>query len=370
MSNGSIDRRPNGKWRARYRDETRKERAQHFDRKVDAQRWLAEIMAARLTGQYVDPKAGNITFKEYAEAWRKIQVHSQGTAEALERHFRLHVYPAIGSMPLRTITPTHLQAMVSGFSVAPATTEVIWRYVGTVFKAAVRDRRIALTPCAGVNLPPKPITQIDVIPTELVLAIHAAIPERYKAMIPLAAGTGLRQGEVFGLPKHAIRLDSQEIRVEQQVQRFKGEKPKLVRLKTNASYRTLPLPKVVAAALSAHLLQFPPTREDQLLFTNLNNGMLYRSGFNQVFQRAVREATGGVKLDRKIGFHSLRHYYASLLISHGESVTVVQHRLGHKTPEETLQTYSHLWPDSGDRTRTVIDNVLGSRADSLRTVNK
>jgi integrase len=69
-----------------------------------------------------------------------------------------------------------------------------------------------------------------------------------------------------------------------------------------------------------------------------------------------------------IGFHALRHYYASLLIRHGESVKTVQARLGHKDATETLNTYSHLWPDSDDRTRAAIDSVLGeSLADISRT---
>jgi integrase len=61
------------------------------------------------------------------------------------------------------------------------------------------------------------------------------------------------------------------------------------------------------------------------------------------------------------GFHSLRHFYASLLIRHGESVKVVQARLGHASAAETLDTYSHLWPDSEDRTRVAVDEVLGPR---------
>ena len=65
-------------------------------------------------------------------------------------------------------------------------------------------------------------------------------------------------------------------------------------------------------------------------------------------------------------FHALRHYYASLLIRHGESVKTVQSRLGHASAVETLDTYSHLWPDSDDRTRDAIDSVLGFTADALR----
>lgn len=45
----------------------------------------------------------------------------------------------------------------------------------------------------------------------------------------------------------------------------------------------------------------------------------------------------------------------------------VQARLGHASAAETLDTYSHLWPDSDDRTREAVDAVLGVRADSVRT---
>ena len=68
-----------------------------------------------------------------------------------------------------------------------------------------------------------------------------------------------------------------------------------------------------------------------------------------------------------VAMHSLRHFYASLLIRHGESVKTVHARLGHASAAETLHTYSHLWPDSEDRTRAAVDSVFGRVADSVRT---
>ena len=61
------------------------------------------------------------------------------------------------------------------------------------------------------------------------------------------------------------------------------------------------------------------------------------------------------------GFHALRHYYASLLNT-GESVKIVQARLGHATAGETLDTYGHLWPDTDDRTRGAVDRALCASA--------
>ncbi len=68
-----------------------------------------------------------------------------------------------------------------------------------------------------------------------------------------------------------------------------------------------------------------------------------------------------------VTFHSLRHFYASLLIRHGESIKTVQARLGHASAAETLDTYSHLWPDSDDRTRAAVDSVMRASADYVRT---
>lgn len=53
----SIKKRPDGRWRARYRDASGREHAKHFARKVDGQRWLDGQTAAIVAGQYVDPKA-------------------------------------------------------------------------------------------------------------------------------------------------------------------------------------------------------------------------------------------------------------------------------------------------------------------------
>ena len=101
---------------------------------------------------------------------------------------------------------------------------------------------------------------------------------------------------------------------------------------------------------------------DGLAF-RLSGKPITRSVFGHKWRTAVKAAG----LPVGTGFHALRHYYASLLIRHGESVKTVQSRLGHASAVETLDTYSHLWPDSDDRTRDAIDSVLGFPADQLRT---
>ena len=96
-------------------------------------------------------------------------------------------------------------------------------------------------------------------------------------------------------------------------------------------------------------------RRDGLVFTDDDGRGIRRTTFSYEVWRPAVTAAGA---RRGTGFHDLRHYYASLLIRHGESVKTVQRRLGHATAAETLDTYAHLWPGSEDRTRAAIDAVL------------
>ncbi len=102
------------------------------------------------------------------------------------------------------------------------------------------------------------------------------------------------------------------------------------------------------------------TGEHGLLFCGPDGIPVNRDNISRAFRRAVAEthAPSTARL------HDLRHFYASLLIRHGESVKVVQVRLGHASAGETLDTYSHLWPDSDDLTRAAVDAVLGAPSDS------
>jgi hypothetical protein len=130
--------------------------------------------------------------------------------------------------------------------------------------------------------------------------------------------------------------------------------------KTAASVRTIPPPQVVLDALAAHLGAFPPLG-DGFVFVTAAGNPIRRTAYGDVWRAAVKAAGAPAGT----GFHQLGHFYASLLIRHGESVKTVQARLGHASASETLDTYSHLWPDSDDRTRTAVDSVL--LADCVRT---
>ncbi len=246
-----------------------------------------------------------------------------------------------------------MQAWVRGLQekLVPATVAVVYGHFAGVFKSAVDDRLVPRTPCRAVKLPRTEKRLIVPLPTEQVIALADAVPCRYRAAVMVAAFAGLRQGEVFGLQLSGLDLLRRQIHVNQQLVLLPGRPPELGPPKTAASVRIIPIPAFLCEELASHLAEFG-TGEQGLVFTDDRGRPLRRNRFSESIWRPAAKAVG---VPQGTVFHSLRHYYASLLIRHGESVTTVQHRLGHASAMETLDTYGHLWPDSEERTREVVE---------------
>ena len=349
--------RRNGRWQARYRDETGSQHAKMFDRKVDAQRWEVEELGRMSQGSWIDPRAGRTTFREYAGDWLAMQPLRPTTLLKYEQFLRLNINPRIGDRPLVTIRPSHIQAMAAalGDHLSPGVVRSNVVLTSSILKAAVLDRRLATNPCVGVKLPQVLKDRVEVMTTEQVVALQDAMDPEWQALVVLGAGAGLRQGEALGVTRDRIDFLRRQLRVDRQLMNLPKQAPRLVPVKTRSSARTIPLPQVVVDTLAAHLATFPTA------------GLIFRPITRQLFSKVFHAAVTRAGLPTSITYHDLRHYYASLLIRHGESIKTVQERLGHSSAVTTLNTYSHLWPDSDDRTRAAVDEVLGASVHSVCT---
>jgi integrase len=360
------------RWRVRWVDDQGQKRARLFERRADAERFDANVHADLSRGQYIDDRAGRITVAALAEQWRAGQLHIDSTAIRVEHAIRLHIVPGIGHLQVGQVRPSKVQAWVKDRSLvlAPTTLRVVYGYLSAMFASAVRDRVIGASPCVGIRLP-----DIDrgkrVIPTpEQVHRLAELLPDRLSAAVYVAAGCGLRLGEVLGLEVGDIDFAGAELNVRQQLKSHKGRPPYLDKPKTKTSIRPVELPDVVAAALRKHLETLgepvevddctdprrPIRRPAALVFRGADGDPVLASTFSRTWT-PVRAKVG---LPMRWGFHGLRHYYATLLIHAGASVKTVQLALGHSTPTITLNEYVHEWPDVVDRTRSLVDNALGT----------
>ncbi|MEU5913619.1 site-specific integrase [Micromonospora sp. NPDC047527] len=364
------------RYRVRYLSPDGKEKSQSFPdkKKREAQAFLTNVQADILKGTYVDPDAGRMTFKQYADEWLAAATTDVLTRDRIEYELRLHVYPIIGHRPIASIQPTTIREWArkiqeKGLSVGYR--RVLFTDVSMIFNAAVDDKMIVSNPFAVKSIRrPKPApTKVVPWPVTRLTAFRENVRPRYRIAVDLGAGCGLRQGEIFAVSPGDLDPNRPVLHITRQIKLVRGSlifaPPK------GGKSREVPLPDSVAGRLRQHARDCPPVavtlpwetltgepRTVELYLTTPVGLALSRSMFNSgVWKPAIRAT--GIPDDRHNGMHVLRHTYASVLLDAGESIKALSAYLGHADPGFTLRTYTHLLPASEDRTRRAIDKALG-----------
>lgn len=348
------------RWRARHVDEIGQEREKLFTRKVDAQAWLDEVTAAVVTGNYVDPKRGAVTFSAFYREWAKRQVWVTGTMRAMDLAAGSVTFGNIAFVDLR---PSHVEAWVKHMQdreLKPSTIRTRFNNVRAVLRAAHRDRLLPRDPAQNVKLPrvSRSKSQMRIpAPVEVGTLMSSSIEhhEVLRAFVAVCAFAGLRLGEACGLKVSDIDFLRGEIHVERQSQRGEIRAPKY------GSARTVYIPSDLVTELAEHVRKFCPGDDPGRWLWANNKGAWTADVVEPRFAR-LRERAG-----LTYSLHDLRHFYASGLIAAGCDVVTVQRAMGHKDATTTLNTYSHLWPQAEDRTRNAVAKMLTeSTAGQLR----
>jgi integrase len=335
---------------------------------VDAERFLADLRHQLLRGSYVDDRAGQMLFGEYASAWLERQVMAPTSLEAVRLRLRVHIGPEWGSWQLRSITPAAVQRWVRRLQdeVSSSYARVIVTNFGAIFRAAVEDGLVVRNPVqsSAVRMPAAPAKRIHPWEMNEVLRVVDRMPSRYRALVVVAAGCGLRQGEAFGLRVQDVDFLRREVHIRQQI-RLVGGVPGPALPKYGRT-RCVPMPNWVGETLSAHLAMLEPLAGERLHAPSVAGLMFYgrerkplnRNYFNTyVWRPALREL--GISSDRENGMHALRHACASTWLEHGVTIKAVSEYLGHADPGFTLRVYTHVMPTSGERARTALDEAVG-----------
>jgi len=359
----SVRRLPNGKWQAQYRPiPGGKQVTKTMAKKTDAQRWLDEQTTALVSGNYVDPNAGKVTFGEYYERWAPRQVWTRGTGQAMRLAARSVPF---WDLPLRLLVRAHVERWVKDMQtadrgggqprgLAAGTIRTRFNNVHAVLRGAVRDRIIASDPSDGVKLPRTRRADLAMeLPTaSQVRALLGSAGTEFRAFVALGAFAGLRLGEAAAVQVGDFDLDERQLSVRRQVQRANGHEVE-IRAPKYGSERVVYLADGLITIVRAHISRLPEGGPDRWLFRGERRNPPHQNTVGY-WWRKTRNSAGCPTLK----LHDLRHFYASGLIAAGCDVVTVQRALGHSSATITLNTYAHLWPTAEDRTRAAATAML------------
>ena len=343
-------------WVVRYRTtggRSSRQREQSFSVGLrEAEDFALKVEHDKRARTFVDPKAGRMPFSDAAETWLDRHLGADSSIATYKSVLRAHINPAIGGKPIGTIRREDIKALIAGMhrkGLSASRIGCAHLVISAVLAEAVRDKKLAESPCTGIQLPGVVTAADFILPAHTQIeAITAGLPPDWAATVWLMHGCGLRIGEALAVNLRCRINRGRALRVKEQVNPAGQLKPLKFRL--GGEFRDVPLPQYVSDAIDKHVAGHGTT-PDGYLFPGRKYKLVVRRSYQEDFQRAAAKAG----LPPEFIPHSLRHLYASTALAEGIPITEVSRWLGHKSIEVTHQIYGHLVPNSFQRARTALD---------------
>ncbi|MBB4903986.1 tyrosine-type recombinase/integrase [Actinophytocola algeriensis] len=331
-------------------------------------------------GDYIDPKAGKVTVAAFAKSWLADLDVDELSRQNMEMRFRKRVIPCLGKAEIGSVKPSAIRnwdRLLREDGLSDRYRHTLFGNVSAMFTAAMEDGLISKHPCRGKSVKQPKAAQKKIIPwpEARVWTVQRKLKERFRVTVDMAAGIGLRQGEVFGLAVEDVDFLRGVVHVRRQVKTVRYKH--VFALPKYDKTRDVPLPEPVKLALAEHIRRFPPREITlpwdtpdgkptmaRLIVTSVRGLAVAANDFNRNYWKVALKAADVPFGRYENGMHELRHFFASVLLDQGESIKAVAEWLGHADPSFTLKIYTHLMPSSADRTKNVIGNLYGRRPET------
>ena len=376
---GSITRRKDGSWMARYTVHTSEgPKRKHIYGKTrqEVAEKLSKAVSDRVGGLVFD--GDHETLGAYLERWIDEAVRDTVKQSTLENYayvVRRHIIPDLGLVRLRNLKSRDVRRLYReklDAGLAPRTVQIIHTVLRRALQQAMRDDVLPRNICDAVTAPRQTRKEMrPLTPEQAKRLLAVAHGDRLEALYVLAITAGLREGELLGLRWDDIDLERRLLQVRRQLTRTRVglsfSTPK------RGKARVVKLTATAVAALEGHKIAQDEERtrlgalwqETGLVFTStvgtpVDVGNLTYRSFRPLLERADLP---------RIRFHDLRHTCATLLLSRRTHPKIVQEMLGHANISMTMDTYSHVLPDMQEKAVSAMDDALSWRV-GVRLVSR
>ncbi|MBC8177414.1 MAG: site-specific integrase [Deltaproteobacteria bacterium] len=315
----------------------------------DAKRKRTELKALK--------KKQAITFGEYFKnAYFPLQnTKGERTVAQEDAHFRNWLSPVLKDVPLKDIRPLHLERVKKNMldaGRAPRMLQYVFATFRQIWNQGRRDGLVNKnSPSKQVKLPRidnKRTRFLTYEEADLLLEDLSVRSQQLHDISLLSLHTGMRAGEIFSLTWNDVHTDRGTIDI---LDAKGGDRTAFMTNKVRAMFERL-----------------PHGRPREFVFKDRNRKQIKE--VSNAFNRAVKDLgfnDGIVDRRQKLIFHSLRHSFASWLVSEGEDLYRVQKLMGHASLA-MVQRYAHLAPDSLKGSIKRFEKKLNERKQTVKIV--
>ena len=258
------------------------------------------------------------------------------TIHGISQYLKNHIVPKWGDKALSDVRTMQVEEWLHSLALAPGTRSKIRNVMSAVFNHAIRYEWIHHNPITKVRCSAKRLREPDVLTPGEFVALLAELPLREKAMVMLAASTGLRRSELVALTWRNVDRVLMQVNVLRSCVRGRfGD------TKTEASRKPVPLHPAVIDCLYAWREISPYGEDDDFLFPSVRKEGKQPVTPDMVLKRVIRPALERAGITGKvIGWHTFRHSLATNLRAAGADLKTAQELLRHANSRITLEIYT------------------------------
>lgn len=326
-----------------------------FDREKDAREAEYEAKRRIRMGETAKPRPAReeIAFAELGKRWlaarQNIRRSTRVDYEASLRRLRPH----FGRKLVSEITRRDVDEAVASLTgdYAPSTVRKAMIVFSMVMKTGIAWGHLDALPTYGqrLALPKVRRTHFEPLTPQQVKSLVESAPKYWQPAVLVLFTVSPRRAELFGLRLQDVDLEAGALMIRYQLQRGR-----LVEPKSESAVRRVVLPAKVVEALRVHV-KTAPTNDLGLLFpTESGQPVDANNWFKRVWMPTRKKA--GLP---NLRIHDARHHVATILLSQGHSVKLVQRMLGHATASILLDIYASVTKQGENDAASDLDRWLG-----------
>jgi len=257
------------------------------------------------------------------------------TKKAYAGYLEKWIEPRWGEYSLLEIRAVEVESWLKSLNRAPGTRCKIRNVMSLLFNHGRRHDLCDRNPIEWVRQSAKRRTAPDILTTNEVQGLLANLRFRERTLVLLAVTTGLRRSELFALKWKDVDFQGKQICVTRSiVQNVIGV------CKTESSQKPVPAHDDLMKALREWRGQTPYKSSESWVFASPANQGRRPYLAQQIMQRHILPIARKLGIAKRIGWHTFRHTYSTLLRSTGAELKIMQELLRHSTIRVTLDTYT------------------------------
>lgn len=326
-------------------------------------------------------------FSGYLDMWVEDFVKptkSVNTYSSYRSTIDKYIIPCLGNLKLCDIKPIHIEMFLNkirtakqpnGKLLSSTTIQKHYLVLSAALTKALKLQMINNNPCQYVDTPKRNKHTSNILTVDEISLIYNRLNTNkyedyiFSLGITLTIETGLRRGEMCGLQWCDIDFDNKILTCNNALIREKNIYT-MSGLKTDGSYRQLPLSDNIVTLLKEHKkiqfknkIRYGEFYNNVNTFNNVDYDLIFVDESGQYirpsrFLQRIKRLCKYCNINKNICWHDLRHSNATLLLKLGVSMKVIQERLGHSIMQTTSDIYAHVTKDMNIEATNILSNSL------------